>query len=164
MAAADYRLMTEATGQRIAAALEALSGTGAAAAAARANLDVYSTGETDELIAQSTAGAINDIATRMNITGADDTWSEIYSKLSRLPNRGTATLYIMNTTAGGLLTNGKAPYLMMGTVVQSNVGIFEFMMKQIGTNYIFIWRIEGLTSADATPTIKPVYRFTGTAM
>lgn len=55
MAAADYRLMTEATGQRIAAALEALSGTGAAAAAARANLDVYSTGETDELIAQSTA-------------------------------------------------------------------------------------------------------------
>lgn len=58
MAAADYRLMTEATGQRIAAALEALSGTGAAAAAARANLDVYSTGETDELIAQSTADVV----------------------------------------------------------------------------------------------------------
>ena len=34
MAAADFRLMTEATGQRIAAALEALSGTGTAAAAA----------------------------------------------------------------------------------------------------------------------------------
>lgn len=59
MAAADYRLMTEATGQRIAAALEALSGTGAAAAAARANLDVYSTGETDELIAQSTAKTVD---------------------------------------------------------------------------------------------------------
>lgn len=55
MAAADYRLLTEATGQRIAAALEALSGTGAAAAAARANLDVYSKGETDTAIAQSTA-------------------------------------------------------------------------------------------------------------
>lgn len=55
MAAADYRLMTEATGQRIAAALEALSGTGAAAAAARTNLDVYSKGETDTAIAQSTA-------------------------------------------------------------------------------------------------------------
>lgn len=55
MAAADYRLMTEATGQRIAAALEALSGTGAAAAAARTNLDVYSKGETDNAIAQSTA-------------------------------------------------------------------------------------------------------------
>ena len=55
MAAADYRLLTEATGQRIAAALEALSGTGAAAAAARANLDVYSKGETDAAIAQSTA-------------------------------------------------------------------------------------------------------------
>ena len=54
MAAADYRLMTEATGQRIAAALEALSGTGAAAAAARINLDVYSKGETDTAIAQST--------------------------------------------------------------------------------------------------------------
>ena len=52
---ADYRLMTEATGQRIAAALEALSGTGAAAAAARQNLDVYSTSETDALIQQSTA-------------------------------------------------------------------------------------------------------------
>lgn len=124
----------------------------------------YTAAEVDDAIAQSTAGAINDIATRMNITGADDTWSEIYSKLSRLPNRGTATLYIMNTTAGGLLTGGKAPYLMMGTVVQSNVGIFEFMMKQIGTNYIFTWRIEGLTSADATPTIKPVYRFIGTEM
>lgn len=55
MAAADYRLMTEATGQRIAAALEALSGTGAAAAAARTNLDVYSKGETDTAIQQSTA-------------------------------------------------------------------------------------------------------------
>ena len=55
MAAADYRLLTEATGQRIAAALEALSGTGAAAAAARTNLDVYSKGETDTAIAQSTA-------------------------------------------------------------------------------------------------------------
>lgn len=54
MAAADYRLMTEATGQRIAAALEALSGTGAAAAAARTNLDVYSKGETDTAIEQST--------------------------------------------------------------------------------------------------------------
>lgn len=47
---ADYRLMTEATGQRIAAALEALSGTPAAAAAARQNLDVYSTSETDAKI------------------------------------------------------------------------------------------------------------------
>lgn len=58
MAAADYRLLTEATGQRIAAALEALSGTGAAAAAARANLDVYSKGETDTAIAQSTADLV----------------------------------------------------------------------------------------------------------
>lgn len=62
MAAADYRLLTEATGQRIAAALEALSGTGAAAAAARTNLDVYSKGETDNAIAQSTATAANTAA------------------------------------------------------------------------------------------------------
>lgn len=55
MGPADYRMMSEATGQRIAAALEALSGTGAAAAAARTNLDVYSKGETDTAIAQSTA-------------------------------------------------------------------------------------------------------------
>lgn len=55
MPEADFRLMTEATGQRIAAALEALSGTGAAAAAARTNLDVYSTGEVDAAIQQSTA-------------------------------------------------------------------------------------------------------------
>lgn len=57
---ADYRLMTEATGQRIAAALEALSGTPAAAAAARQNLDVYSTSETDAAIAQSTAYHVGD--------------------------------------------------------------------------------------------------------
>lgn len=72
MAAADYRLMTEATGQRIAAGVEALSGTGAAAAAARANLDVYSKGETDTAIAQSTATMVE---YRTN-TGDADTFAD----------------------------------------------------------------------------------------
>lgn len=70
MAAADYRLLTEATGQRIAAGVEALSGTGAAAAAARTNLDVYSKGETDTAIAQSTATTYEQLsASSLGING-----------------------------------------------------------------------------------------------
>lgn len=86
MAAADYRLLTEATGQRIAAALEALSGTGAAAAAARTNLDVYSKGETDTAIAQSTA--------LHSITDCDDApMGDSYIQGSDTAHTPTATGY-----------------------------------------------------------------------
>lgn len=71
MPEADYRLMTEATGQRIAAALEALSGTGAAAAAARTNLDVYSTSEVDSAIQQSTADVIRTGDVVNNLTSGE---------------------------------------------------------------------------------------------
>ena len=82
MAAADYRLLTEATGQRIAAALEALSGTGAAVAAARTNLDVYSKGETDTAIAQSTADVIRtgDVVDNLTSTATDKPLSAAQGK------------------------------------------------------------------------------------
>ena len=110
MAAADYRLMTEATGQRIAAALEALSGTGAAAAAARANLDVYSTGETDELIAQSTAY----VTEYVNI-GAED-------MLAKIAQMDADTMIYFRTTS--TTTNGpKAGMYLIGTAIRTGNNI-----------------------------------------
>lgn len=102
MAAADYRLLTEATGQRIAAALEALSGTGAAAAAARTNLDVYSKGETDTAIAQSTA-----------ITDYTDQISGVASK----------TEYINRSDASHVYTCGEICMALINFSVLANAGL-----------------------------------------
>ena len=115
MAAADYRLLTEATGQRIAAALEALSGTGAAAAAARTNLDVYSKGETDTAIAQSTADVIRtgDVINDLTSTATDKPLSanmgktlnnNIINLVTKYTHVGTTDadgdISILNTTTG----------------------------------------------------------------
>lgn len=59
MAAADYRLMTEATGQRIAAALEALSGFGAYLTTADVVNNLTSTA-TDKPLAAAQGKALND--------------------------------------------------------------------------------------------------------
>lgn len=158
MAAADYRLMTEATGQRIAAALEALSGTGAAAAAARANLDVYSTDETDELIAQSTANL------NFSFGVNDDTWSEIYTILSLLDTTKSA-FFIAQGVPAGVLTDGKLNITIKGMVNRAAAGIYDFIaFTGYQPQYIWIWRISGFTSGSVTPTVSAVYRFTGTAI
>ena len=103
MAAADYRLLTEATGQRIAAALEALSGTGAAAAAARTNLDVYSKGETDTAIAQSTASAEANFR-RFDLTSASTYTINVPSSMVFIMLVGSATL--IRQFCGRIFTNG----------------------------------------------------------
>lgn len=127
MAAADYRLMTEATGQRIAAALEALSGTGAAAAAARANLDVYSTGETDELIAQSTADTV--LCDKFTLVSSPTTFN--------VPNLGRWLVLIMGNT-----TNS-ATALMVSASNLGAVNVAEIMLGSLvsyttGTNTLTI--------------------------
>lgn len=114
MAAADYRLLTEATGQRIAAALEALSGTGAAAAAARTNLDVYSKGETDTAIAQSTAHSVyasSDVFTAQS----GGTIKANYSFATKMANVCHLQLNVTAASSGSFVTvaelkSGFIPY------------------------------------------------------
>lgn len=127
MAAADYRLMTETTGQRIAAALEALSGTGAAAAAARANLDVYSTGETDELIAQSTAGAV--LGDKFTLINSPTTFN--------VPNLGRWLVLIMgNSTnlAAALMVSASN----LGAVAVAEIMLGSLVSYTTGTNTLTI--------------------------
>ena len=97
MPEADYRLMTEATGQRIAAALEALSGTGAAAAAARTNLDVYSTSEVDAAIQQSTAKAVKHVGKTVTIPNGASQMQQVQIDFSDLLPSGVEAILLSAT-------------------------------------------------------------------
>lgn len=125
MAAADYRLMTEATGQRIATALEALSGTSAAAAAARANLDVYSTQETDDLIAQSTANFRIKTYTSVTQLGLTAGSATILSAFNAMP-------------AGSILV--AEAYQFVSTELPNTMGVVEIVRGMTnGRSYLHFY-------------------------
>jgi hypothetical protein len=137
MAVADYRLLTEATGQRIAAALEALSGTGAAAAAARTNLDVYSKGETDTAIAQSTATITG------NILGDSKILTSTYTSTMKIPAITTLGFLVHDyggTVSAYALYGGRCD-LIAGTggiTTDGNAGGQTLTFPNSGTNRVML--------------------------
>ena len=121
-------------------------------------------------VAYGGTGAISDIGARHNLSaatyiilGSSNTWASIYSKLSVLNNQETAAVFIADAST---LTDDKVANVVAGIVTAANKtnGVYEFMCKGINAAYIYTWRINGLTSARATPTVATVYRFTGTAL
>ena len=119
------------------------------------------------------AGALsvgNPASTRVNLGAAAyinlvnlTTWAAIYNALSVLPNQGVGTLFIGNSST---LTGGKLSAVMYGTVSASNksAGTYDFLCVAVNTNNIYQWRVTGLTSASATPTVGAVYKYAGTAV
>jgi hypothetical protein len=155
MAAADYRLMTEATGQRIAAALESLvnlgdpvtiahGGTGAStAAAALAALggvavtdivDNLTSTATDKPLSAAQGKQLNDIINQRvsssNLTNLSTYTADTY--LSMLASEGR-TITITSATAG---SGGALSDLPSGTVGGSGIYI-----AFTGTYYRMLWYI-----------------------
>ena len=135
-------------------------GTGSSSASgARTNLSVYSKTETDSAIQQSTA----DEAKSYDITGT--TWADVYSTLSKL-SAGRSAVVSINGGTASLMTGGKTSFASTGVAkfVNPTNGVYEFMVMSNTSQYIYTWRITGMTSASSTPTISTVYRFSGTAV
>lgn len=119
----------------------------------------YTQTETDEAIAQSTA----DEAKSYDITGT--TWADVYSTLSKL-SAGRPAVVSINGGTASLMTGGKTSFASTGVAkfVNPTNGVYEFMVMSNTSQYIYTWRITGMTSASSTPTISTVYRFSGTAV
>ena len=102
----------------------------------------------------------------MNFSASDNTWDRIYNIVSSMSNNASA-LFVANGAAVNVLTGGKQSTVIKGVIscVNSNTGVYDFMaFTGYQPQYIWIWRISGLSSASATPTVGTVYRFTGTAL
>ena len=164
MAAADYRLMTEATGQRIAAALEALSGFGAYLTTANVVNNLNSTTATDVLSAPQ--GKYLNEAKPNNYNADVSTLSDFYGLVQSMTGLGGALIFLRNTTLVSILTGGKLSVSLYGTIylVNASAGTYEFDVRRANNGNRYAWRITGLTSADATITVGTVYEYTGTAI
>jgi hypothetical protein len=117
----------------------------------------YTQTETDAAIAQSTA----DEAKSYDVTGT--TWADVYSTLSKLAAGRPAVVSIAGGAAS-LMTGSKTAFACTGIAKVVTSGVYEFMVMSNISQYIYTWRITGLTSASSTPTISTVYRFSGTAV
>lgn len=117
MAAADYRLMTEATGQRIAAALEALSGFGAYLTTADVVNNLTST-ETDKPLSANMGKALN---TAIQQSTANLAVANEYS--GNIDNMLKTGLYYLKGATGTGITNGAFGMLIVVSVDTRSVQI-----------------------------------------
>lgn len=100
----------------------------------------------------------------LNFTANDNTWSAIYNILSKLSNNQSA-FYVASGTPVSMLTNGKLTVVIKGMVNRVANGVYDFFAY---TGYqaqnVYVWRINGLTSASATPSFGDVCRYHGTVI
>ena len=100
----------------------------------------------------------------LSFTVDDNTWSEIYSILSKVQGQNSA-FFLSQGAASSVLTGGKYTNALKGVVNRAATGVYDFIaFTGYQPQYIWVWRISGFTSASATPTVSDVYRFTGTAI
>lgn len=115
-----------------------------------ANIGAYSQAETDSAIQQSTA------IMNFNFPNSADTWSEIYPYLSSIPINKSA-LFVCAQTTASTLSNGLLSFAVKGMVNRPLEGTFDFFAYSgYLTDRMWVWRISGLTSASATPTVGNV--------
>lgn len=90
-------------------------------------------------------------AVRVYFTG-----SGIYAALQSLPVGQTATFYADGSAADVLTGGNYASGSLKGTVTNIGSGVYDFLaFNGTGANYgaLATWRMEGLTSSSATPTV-----------
>ena len=90
------------------------------------------------------------------------TWAKIYTALSKIISSITVGT-IIGPVAGGLLTGGVYSGYLAGKVARTNVGEYVFEAHNFTGDRMYMWKISGLTSADATPTVGTVYQYVTTA-
>lgn len=119
------------------------------------------TGGASASVARTNLQASTDIC----LDSSDNTVSEIYTKLSRIPTYHTATIYI-STSSVKILSNNKITSISKGIVTRHSDNTYDFMVCAVlsGNNlaYIFTWRVTILTSSAIT--VDTVYRYAGTAI
>lgn len=110
---------------------------GATAAAARTNLEVPMV---------------------MQLTGT--TWSSLYTELTKIPIGYGALVNISGTAVTSALSGGQFALACRGMIFRlpTSGATYDIQMN-IGVGTLYSWRIEGLTSASATPTVDPVRRY-----
>lgn len=105
------------------------------------------------LIALSAAAGIN--------LSSQITWATLYPVLSALEVGKTATFYCGGTTAS-LLTNGTWSESIKGVISSLGSGTYDFLAFSgtgSGASKCATWRITGLTSASATPTVNALTKY-----
>lgn len=109
-------------------------------------------------------GRSTEIVMNLSFSANDNSWSAIYNILSKLSNNQSA-FYVASGTPVTMLTNSKLSFVIKGMVNRVNDGVYDFFAY---TGYqpqtIYVWRINGLTSASATPTFGNVCRYDGTVI
>ena len=88
------------------------------------------------------------------------TWAAIYNALSVLANQNVANVFVGPDSAA-LLTNNIVDAVLTGTVSASNKtsGNFDFIVAEANGKKAYNWRVSGLSSASATPTVGTVYSY-----
>lgn len=89
------------------------------------------------------------------------TWADVYDALSALVLYKSAP-FSSAQVVSSLLTGGElSNTTMRGAVCQTLSGTYDFFASSGTGNQAYAWRISGLTSASATPTVGTVYRYYG---
>ena len=132
MAAADYRLMTEATGQRIAAALEALSGFGAYLTTADVVNNLTSTA-TDKPLSAAQGKALNDKMTRK--TTASGTTTESGALLVSIPIGAVVVALNVTSEQGKIALKRSGSYVHIYT--PSNSGLAPYANANVSVDIYY---------------------------
>lgn len=118
-------------------------------------------GRTKKISAQNLANAIKALAA-LSIVINTGNWAGIYGVLNTLSSGDSVTFYC-TTSASSLLSGGNYSGSLKGVITNIGSGIYD-VLAMVGAGSSFgIWRIEGLTSASATPAIIGFQRYYGGA-
>ncbi len=112
--------------------------------------------------ASSIGTALTNLGVSFYVTST--TWPGVFATLSKIPTGRVSTCYLSSDAAKLLSGNKTATSTYYGSMTKSTNGDFFFHITAHTGIYQYAWRITGFTSADVTPTVDTVYRYTGTAI
>lgn len=100
------------------------------------------------------------LGTSLKFTAENATWAGVYALLSDLATEETVAFHAQDSDAAGLLTGNASIRAMVGVVCALGSGSYKFAATTItsGEPAYLTWRITGLTSSAATPTVGTVYK------
>jgi hypothetical protein len=89
------------------------------------------------------------------------TWADVFAEVSKVRTNTAATLLISANSASLLTGSAVSNVTFKGVVRRSGSTYDFFALADVST--IYSWRISGLSSASATPTVGNVYEYQSTA-
>lgn len=93
----------------------------------------------------------------------DWTLADMYPVMAKVAVPGSAMLWL-SPSSSGLLSGNKVRAYCTCIASRTNQSNWRFMVYGGSDAYVYVWHIEGWSSASATPTIGTVYRLAGTAI